>query len=1236
MEDNIREDIPEENNEIKGTYNNQQVNENIRKESIYLNQNDPKKNTLFIKDSSGIQLNLYNLINKINLSKADDSQKIENKYILNLLLMSSKLNNSNKLICLLLLFFLNHEDKKDFNINLTNYLFKKISKLLFQIEKNQNLLNYILLKEYQFLQNKKNIFYSREYILKIKKALNMNPDPKLLTTIDNLFQDIDKIIKSYLDDKKNQFLNKGIINDNRLNCLKDLIYSLVNEKYVINEDFTWIYLINKDWVFKAKLFIEPFIEARKENIENLLLEDSFNIDKVYHSYVGAQGTALKNYFGVIFPGPVNNYCLLDFKDHWIDPEHMEENVMIKSGLKFKEHYLYLLEKDWIFLREIFDVTNEIKRKKIDEIFFKIKIVVFDPRLGLKENKHLLRKKIIQISADSTLLDFKNKIIRCVNYEIFKSNDENDKKVYEEKEVSFYLLNKKNEDLLIEMVSCLTNNNKIYESLYIQQIKFSSDKESIKDFVNFYKKKEYILIAEIVPKNGKNFFKQILPTPELNNSNIYNCEICNEHLNLFEKYECDFCNYSLFCCEECSRISGAHNNLHEILDQIYIKKIDIKSFLNQELKLTKENPKGLVSLTKEKQFYGINSIIQCLSNSIDFTKYFINNAYINDLSIIDYLTNKETFAFKYNNLIKEMWISAKINQKLDASHKDFIRLLLYNLKIKSNDISAMNEISRILDFLLNNFHKELNRCVNVEKAQKNDEKEEKGSEHYLNQNQSIITDLFQGIFQSILHCSKCGNVSIIYSPFNTILLPMPKKNNNLSIKYFNEFECKSMRFNIEENSTIRDLKDKAMNFISDKINHLIHIMSLTELIDVAAFGTDEDDEKILTYITMYNSIELVQFDKNKVLTKVYVTNIQPKQEKENKENDNNKDIKKIESSDFKLQLSKIYKENNDIELVFYEKSVVEESCVNIYVYPFIYNEKEKLSKNRDKMLNVYPIAISAQHSLVLENFEYLVNLKLRDLLIEHFQNESEKRLFNYIELVVPHYFCNSLYYSGAICPICNDKRKNSLFCPLFSAIDKQKTIDDLLFLFNYPEQPVILLAKCKYYDTKKQFYSNMNCFPTESSKKNNDINRPLEIYDCFDLFTRKEKFNKLYCENCKDITTVKKEILIYKPPLYLILQLNRISYKKGSKVIDDTLINAPINDLDIGEYVQGPDKTKAKYNLYAVINREVSSRNENSYSVCKKDQKWVIYKDGKIVITKKSISDKHNHFLFYRRQDLPEY
>ena len=191
------------------------------------------------------------------------------------------------------------------------------------------------------------------------------------------------------------------------------------------------------------------------------------------------------------------------------------------------------------------------------------------------------------------------------------------------------------------------------------------------------------------------------------------------------------------------------------------------------------------------------------------------------------------------------------------------------------------------------------------------------------------------------------------------------------------------------------------------------MSLTELIDVTAF--DNEDEKVLTYTAMYNSIELVQFDKNKILTKVYMTDIKP---------DSDNKVKKNENNDFNLQLSKIYKENNDAELVFYERSVVDKDCINIYVYPFMYNDKEKLNKNKDKLFNVYPIAISAKPTLIIGNLVYLINVRIRDLLLEHFKEESERREINYIELVYPHFFYNCSYYSQANCFLCKERNTSS--------------------------------------------------------------------------------------------------------------------------------------------------------------------------------------------------------------------
>ena len=1208
------------------------MDENNNKDNENINENKRRPaNEELINNKSEYNLNLFYLINKVFKYKNDPTQTVENEYILNLLLMSSKLNKSNKLICLLLLFSLIQKEKKD--IDFINYLFSKITKISFTQEKNPNFEHYINLKESFFLKNN-NIFYSKKYFLQLKQMIvNNNCDLNTLNTIENTHKDIVVRMNSYLKKSHNKFSNRNIMSDELINRLKNIIGQLCEEKYEISENSP-IYLINKNWVFRAKLFIEPFIEARKDNIEQLLIEESFHKDKVYDSFIGKNDNnkMLKNYYGIVYPGPINTYELIELKDYWIDPINIEENILIKNDLIINKDYFLIGENDWNDLTNIFEATNTIKLKKKDYNLYQIKMLIIEPILRSKVYQNLLKKKVIQINSESTIKDFKNKIIRCINYEIKKTDFNENDILYKDLDVIFYFVRKQNKDILIEICLSFTNQNKYYDSLYIQKIKYNSDNELIKDVFNYYDKKNYFLIAEIIEnKNPKIFIHPI--TLENNNSNIYNCSICGEQLNLIEKYNCDLCNLSLFCSNQCANISGEHKILHEYLNKIYVKKFEIKSFLEEKLNTKKEDLKGRTGLDRGKNNSCINSIIQCLLNNSDLTKYFINDWYIKDINITEFFDSKNTFVSKYNDLIREMWIS---NKKLEFCHKEFVRLLIKKLKIDPNDNSCMNNTHEILLFILNNLHKELNRFINNEKIKN---QEELNSDNIISsiikKENSIITDLFQGIYESILSCSNCGNVSMIYDFFNYIMLPIPKKNNNLIIKYFNEFECKYMRYVMEDISTIKDLKDKAIRNISDKIKHIIHIMSLTELIDVTAF--DFEDEKILTYATIYNSIELVQFDKNKILTKVFSTKIKPP-----KTNTNNKveeNIKQYEKNDLDLELSKIYREN-DIELVFYEKSVIDKKCINIYVYPYIYNEKEKFNKNKDNLFNIYPIAISVKTSLILKNFEYLVNVKLRELLIDHFKEESEKREINYIELVYPHYFYNCSYYSQTNCFLCKEKKKNNLFCPLFSElITKDNSIKDLMQIFEYPKQPIFFLAKCKYYDVKKKNYSNMNSFPIDDIKSKSTENK-IDIYDCFELYTKKESIIGMdwFCESCNSIQVAQKQLLIYRPPLYLILQFDRIQNNKKNNYwnnygIDDTLINFPINNLDLQEYVEGPDKNKAIYNLYGVIYREVSVRNDYNYSVCKNNRKWVMYKDSKCLGTN-LIVNKNAHFLFYKRKDLP--
>jgi ubiquitin C-terminal hydrolase len=1182
---------------------------------------------LLINNNQEYTLNLIDLLSTVYLNKNISSKKSENEYLLNLLLMSSKLDKSNKLVCLSLLLYLNQYNKS--NYICTYSILSKIEKITKTLKKPQNLEDFLYLTNSSFLENKNFLFLARNYLTNIKeKLINQKSDKYML--IDILLKEIiNKNVQIYLDSCKNQFINKEIMSDSHLDNLKKTINLINDKKNVINSQF---FLINKNWIIKAKSFIDSFVGIRKENLENIFMENCFNMEMVYDYFmVKFNNETPKNTLGVIFPGQINNHEIMDLNDSWFDPEKSEENIIIKNNLQLNRDYFSISEEDWLFLKNIFQATNEIKRDKNDECFFRIKTFILEPSLSSKENRHLLKIKNIQIDVDSTIKEFKNKIIRCLDYAINKNQNNINK---EENDLIFYLMNKENKDILIEITLSYVNNNEAYQSIFIQQIKFQ-DEELIKDTFNYIDKKKYILIVEIIQKNKLSFIRPLIKE---DNSNIFNCSICNQQINLGENFNCYLCNMSLYCSKECAEVPDGHYKLHELLNDFYIKKFEFEKFLkSSDNQMPKDIQRKIMGLEKDKKYSHINSVIQCLSSNDYLLRYFFYDFYKSDINIINHLkANTNSLAVKYSELIKEMWSANANNKKLDTIYNDFVAKIEKGLKENATKVFGNDFIDDTLKFLLNNLDLELKRSTNNDKTKEN----------------SIITDLYQGIYEFGIYCPNCGNVAMAFENLNALLLPIPKKNHTiLKIKYFNDFECKYMKFIMDENSTIRDLKDKAIQNIDDKIKHLMSIMSLSNLIDVTPFDTDEED-KILSYTSIYNSIELIQFDKNKLITKIYRTRIYNDTKKDSNESNNNNnnntennnntnnDNNTIKANnELNLQLNKIYKEN-DVELVFYERSFIDKKCKNIYIYPYLYNEKEKTKKNIERLFNVYPIAISAKTDLILENFEYLVNVKLRDLLIDHFREESEKRNINYIELVIPHYFHDSPYYSQAICPFCKEKRKGaSLFCKLFSAIDKEKTVYDLFKLFKKINQPIFLLAKCKYYEVKNKIYANISSFPIDKANKKQEDK--LDIYDCFELYARKENINQSWtCTSCKTNPIPYKHSFIHKPPLYLIIQINRLVMKTStfrssiSIANDDTLIYYPIDNLDIKDFIQSSEKCKTTYNLYGVIYKESSFRSENIYSICQMNDKWMMIKDNKISqINPNSIINKNAHFLFYKRSDL---
>ena len=80
--------------------------------------------------------------------------------------------------------------------------------------------------------------------------------------------------------------------------------------------------------------------------------------------------------------------------------------------------------------------------------------------------------------------------------------------------------------------------------------------------------------------------------------------------------------------------------------------------------------------------------------------------------------------------------------------------------------------------------------------------------YKARNDSVITDLFAGMYKSTVTCPVCDKVSIIFDPFNTLTLQLPIENNWSKEVYFFPLHNRPIRVDvdIDKNASMRTLKE----------------------------------------------------------------------------------------------------------------------------------------------------------------------------------------------------------------------------------------------------------------------------------------------------------------------------------------------------------------------------------------------------------------------------------------------
>ena len=1246
-----------EKNKIEINYDLSEINKGNDIEFNISNIENFDNTSKKISNTKKERLNFnYSLLLKNIISDIKNNRKqryYEDEFKINLLLMTSFKNKHFKLLCLNLLLQLNN--KKEFS-NLAKYIISKIKKYL-NADKNNDLNKKSLLSIYvstsRILYLSRNFFYSFFYAWKARNLVIKMGKKKYKEEFDEinyLFEQAKDMIVNHINLKENYF-NEGIMD--KLQYINKILDSLLRESQIKdnknndqiqnddindieddNSDYgSYMFLINKEWIMKAKVFIDYYIIASQEQIsETNSLKKVFDLNNILNSFFKLEASTSQ-----IYPGPINNFNLINYKDCWEDPNNEDENYYIDKN---SNDFIKISEKNYKILKEMFESTNDIKILEKDFEYFEIKTLILDKRFREIVNQKLLRLRNIKARKSMKVINFEIKLSRCIYHEIKKLHIIDDKNyyIYDKKEdddeinrlikssnFAFYLINKQNKNVLLEISLAYMNKISSYSSNLIKQLSFSEEKDNLKTLFSTYDKSNHYLIIEISDKYSDIFLKELIPDKNME----YSCGKCEKKVKEKDKYFCDKCQISIYCSKACAENCEDHKRLHRYIVPMQKDNMNFKESKNKVLSLDELSNKGRVGLFNLGNTCYINCILQALSNNLDLNKYFLFDFYKNDLNL-KYISFESELTENFAEVFIKLW---QENEQVASPKKFVINFLQQNNQFSPG---VEQDAHEFLSCLLSNLHERVNRAIPIQnsndKSDKENEKEnekekekknisiEEQFKEYMKEdakkNDSFIYELFTGHFISKTICDECNKECINFEPFNTLSLPIPKKHTSFNIKYFTENGPKYFPVAINENSKFIDLKEKALFYyekdIINKIkknygNNIYNILNKDAQNCIYNYNINKIPKKMLL-----NYIDIIILDKNKSIYQYYF--------------DDNLNIFKF------LKL----KEYDTYEIVLYEKNIVSDDYINIYFQASYYNNDKKLLffKSSEILNYSYPILINVSKDISLQTlekklykkFEIIINPN-KDYKKGVKDNKDNKKSF--IDIIIPH---NKFFPS---CFLCNKKCDESQFCNYSDLLEKNSSFLSLInnnSNFKNGNVPLIFIANSKYYEVNSNYTYNSNILFIEPGK-DLKIDKEINLFDCLEKFREEDILdndNKWFCERCKVKQKARKKIEIYQTPPYLIIQLKRFNYSNNiiMKFFERTKNDTQVNYtelLDLKEYVVGEGRNDSKYELYCFV-----IHSDNHYvSIIKNGGLWILYNDDSLY--RNSFHQSRNtYLLFYKK------
>ncbi|KAL6947291.1 hypothetical protein ACO0QE_002171 [Hanseniaspora vineae] len=238
------------------------------------------------------------------------------------------------------------------------------------------------------------------------------------------------------------------------------------------------------------------------------------------------------------------------------------------------------------------------------------------------------------------------------------------------------------------------------------------------------------------------------------------------------------------------------------------------------------PTGTKGLNNLGNTCYMNSALQCLAHIPEFEEYFKDQCYRNELNLDNPLGYGGKIATSFGELISNLF-SSNPQSTVAYSPRYFKSCIGYCNSMFQG--YQQQDSQEFITFFLDGLHEDLNRVLKkpyVEKAELepgfdiNDSKlieklAAKTWHDHKRRNDSIILDLFVGMYKSTLTCPSCNNVSLTFDPYNDLSLPLPVQSfwaTTVLIFPLNHFPI-YMEVELDKKSVYQDLKQ----YVAKKLN-----------------------------------------------------------------------------------------------------------------------------------------------------------------------------------------------------------------------------------------------------------------------------------------------------------------------------------------------------------------------------------------------------------------------------------